>query len=135
MYMQKKERWQQRLEDFSNALQRLQDGLEIHSPGDLERDGVIQRFEFTFELAWKTMKDFLEYQGIQDTASPKNVLRKAFQNNLIEDGELWMQMLEDRNSLSHLYKQEMSVKIFEAIKTIYCEALQKLKSFLQKESV
>jgi nucleotidyltransferase substrate binding protein (TIGR01987 family) len=131
--MEQEVRWRQRLEDFESALLKLSEGLEKNTFSELEKDGVIQRFEFTFELAWKTLKDYLEDQGIIDVPSPKKALKKAFQENLIVDGDLWLQMLEDRNSLSHLYKQEMSEKIFEHIKQNYVQALQDLALKFKKE--
>ena len=130
--MRQKKRWQERVEDFERALTRLQEGLDKKTFEDLQKDGVMQRFEFTFELAWKTMKDYLEDQGLTEIASPKNVLRKAFQSNLIKDGDLWLRMLDDRNSLTHLYKQGMRDKVFEAIKGSYQYALKALLLTLQK---
>ena len=130
---QKKTRWQQRLEDFERALIRLEEPLNRENLDELAKDGVIQRFEFTFELAWKTLKDYLEEQGVADAVSPKKVLIKSHQENLFKDDALWLQMLEDRNSLSHLYKQEMSEKIFKNIKDSYAQALRDLVFALKKE--
>lgn len=135
LVMEQKPRWQQRLEDFDNALERLKEALSVGNFNDLEKDGVIQRFEFTFELAWKTMKDFLEDQGFIDIASPKKVLQKAYAQNLFLEDTLWMQMLVDRNSVSHLYKQEMSNKVFENIKNKYAPALSNLARALHKEAL
>lgn len=131
--MEQKNRWQQRLEDFKKAHARLQEALNRTEFDELVKDGIIQRFEFTFELAWKTLKDYLEDNGVMDVANPKKVLRKAFQENLFNDGELWLKMLEDRNSLSHLYKQEMSDNIFKSIKESYSRAIGDLISTLDKE--
>lgn len=126
-------RWRQRLEDFISAHSRLGTALNQGHFSELERDGVIQRFEFTFELAWKTVKDYLEDQGFKDVGSPKKVLTKAFQEGLLQDGEQWLRMLEDSNSLSHLYKQEMSEKVFQHIKDGYCQSLGDLILALKKE--
>ncbi|MCI4626017.1 MAG: nucleotidyltransferase substrate binding protein [Candidatus Magnetoovum sp. WYHC-5] len=131
--MVKKKRWQQRLEDFEKALARLEETTCRDSLNELEKDGVIQRFEFTYELAWKTLKDYLEDQGVMDVASPKKVMKKAYQENLFQDDVLWLQMLEDRNSLSHIYKQEMSSKIFQNIKESYAQALRDLIFTLKQE--
>lgn len=79
-------RWKQRLLDFGKALKKLEDGLKQKKFDELEKDGVIQRFEFTFELGWKTMKDYLEYAGHADVVSPKRVLRQAFVDGLIGNG-------------------------------------------------
>ena len=131
--MEQKPRWQQRLEDFEKASARLDEALNKTSFEDLEKDGVIQRFEFTFELAWKTLKDYLEDQGILDVSTPKKAIRKAFQENLFTDSDLWLQMQEDRNLLSHLYKQEMADKIFANINKTYARALHDLVITLKKE--
>ena len=131
--MEQKTRWQQRLEDFEKASARLDEGLDREAFEELEKDGVVQRFEFTFELAWKTLKDYLEDHGVVDVNNPKNVLRKAFQENLFIDDALWLRMLDDRNSLSHVYKQEMSAIIFENIKNDYAQALRDLVLTLKKE--
>lgn len=131
--MEQENRWRERFTDMKKAYKRLQEALGLTQFSDLEKDGVIQRFEFTFELTWKTMKDYLEDQGIIDVASPKKVLRKAFQENLFIDDELWLKMLDDRNSLSHLYKQEMADNIFINIKENYSQAIGDLISILEKE--
>ena len=87
------------------------------------------RFEFTFELAWKTMKDFLEYNGISENiGSPREILRRAFESHLIEDGEEWIDMMLARNSLSHLYDEETSRKIYKEIKEKYIKLLEKLNN-------
>ena len=131
--MAQKTRWQQRLGDFEKALIRLEEPLNKTNFDDLEKDGVIQRFEFTFELAWKTLKDYLEEQGVSDIASPKKVFRQAFKENLLASDELWLQMLEDRNTLSHLYRQDMSERIFQEIKNNYAKIMRDLILALQKE--
>lgn len=133
--MTSKKRWQQRLGDLGKASQRLKEALAKDSFEDLEKDGVIQRFEFTFELAWKTLKNYLEDQGVIEVSFPKNVLRKAFQDNLIEDGDLWLQMLEDRNLLSHVYEQTVSDRVFDRIKNAYAGSIQTLiKTLTQKQT-
>ena len=131
--MNQKTRWEQRLEDLTKTYSRLAEAISQDDFEELEKDGVIQRFEFTFELAWKTLKDYLEDQGFTDISSPKKVLRKAFQGGLFQDDEIWLKMLEDRNSLSHLYKQEMSEIVFQKIKNDYTQALGDLILKLEKE--
>lgn len=90
-------RWQQRLKDFEKSAQRLKEAASKKEFSDLEKDGVIQRFEFTFELAWKTLKDYLENQGFSSVASPKKALQKSFSMDLVSEGNVWINMLEDRN--------------------------------------
>lgn len=131
--MAQKPRWQQRLSDFEKTLTRLEEPLNKTSFDELEKDGVIQRFEVTFELAWKTLRDYLEGQGVSDIASPKKAFRQAFKENLLASDELWLQMLEDRNTLSHLYRQDMSERIFQEIKNNYAKIMRDLILVLQKE--
>ena len=111
-----------------NATNRLKVALEKEAD-DITIDGVLHRYEFTFELAWKTMKDFLEYNGISENiGSPREILRRAFESHLIEDGEEWIDMMLARNSLSHLYDEETSRKIYKEIKEKYIKLLEKLNN-------
>ncbi len=117
--MSNKTRWKMRLEDFEKALSRLNESLGQKKFSDLEKDGVIQRFEFTFELSWKTMKDYLEDQGFNEVASPKKAIKKAFKSELIKEEDVWIEILDDRNRLSHLYEQKDREKIFKNIQNKY----------------
>ena len=89
--------------------------FERNNVSDVIRDGVIQRFEFTYELAWKTAKEYLEDIGIVDKTSPKAVIKEAFAQKLIIDEKSWLLMLNDRNLTSHVYKEEMAEEIAERI--------------------
>lgn len=121
------ERWLQRKEDLKNAVTRLKEALNEENAADIVVDGVLHRFEFTFELAWKTMKDYLEHMGIiEKTGSPREVIKNAFQANLIEDGEEWIEMMLSRNALSHLYNENESRKIYNKIKEKYVIMLENL---------
>ncbi len=107
-------RWKQRFENFQRAIKLLQEvpEMDINKLSYLEKEGVIQRFEFTLELAWKTLKDKMEYDGIiLDRISPKMVLKEAFKTKYIDNIDLWLEMIDDRNLLSHTY----DFKFFEAI--------------------
>jgi len=95
-------RWKQRLQNFSRANQLLQESLTIKKPSKVERAGIIQFYEMSFELAWKTLKDFLTEQGFEVT-SPRPAIKQGFQSNIIEDGHLWIKALEDRNLTVHTY--------------------------------
>ena len=98
-------RFEERKQDLAKATERLKEAL-CEKETELAIDGTLHRFEFTFELAWKTMKDFMEYNGIIDsTGSPREVLKMAFQSGIIEDGDTWINMMLSRNSLSHLYDE------------------------------
>lgn len=121
------ERWIQRKEDLKNATTRLQEALQKENVTDIVIDGVLHRFEFTFELAWKTMKDYLEYMGIMEkTGSPREVIKNAFQYNLIQNGDEWIEMMLSRNTLSHIYDEEESRKIYNKIKDKYVKLLEDL---------
>ena len=99
-------RWQYRFANFRRAYTLLGEAFNegIEALSQLEREGVVQRFEYTFELAWLTLKDRLEYDGvILSTVTPRNVIREAFRAKLIEDGDGWIDMLTDRNLMSHTY--------------------------------
>ncbi len=108
-------RFEQILSDFDKALSRLNEAVPT-AKSELEMDGVIQRFEFAFELSWKTMKRFLEMQGLICN-SPRGCLKEAFQAELIQNEAVWLQMLADRNASTHLYDQTVSREIFNRIKT------------------
>jgi nucleotidyltransferase substrate binding protein (TIGR01987 family) len=106
-----------KVENFKKAFQRLKEASE-KAKTDIEIDGTIQRFEFTFELAWKAIKYILEQEGLQ-CYSPKNCLKEAFSANLIENERTWLNMLGDRNLSVHIYDEKISREIFERIKTLY----------------
>lgn len=106
---------------LTDAFNRLREGVEI-ADDELSKDGVIQRFEFTFELLWKTLRLFLADQGII-TNSPKEALKAAFRFGLFTDQDTFLKMLEDRNISSHNYNQEKSEQIFERIKKIYLQSI------------
>lgn len=120
-------RFEERRKEFSNAVQRLKKALE-EKENDIIIDGVLHRFEFTFELAWKTMKDYLEYIGvIEKTGSPREIIKSAFEYGMIEDGEAWIKMMLARNSLSHLYDEAKSREVYQEIKNVYFKLLEQLK--------
>lgn len=107
-----------------DAVKKLDEGIK-RTKDQLDRDGVIQRFEFTFELLWKTLKLYLSDQGII-TNSPKEVLKETYRYGMIENENLFLDMLEDRNQTSHIYSEDASKKIFNRIKKNYLSAIKKL---------
>lgn len=128
-------RFEERLEDLTNATNRLNEALQEEDT-DLAVDGVLHRFEFTFELAWKTMKDYLEYQGLIDkTGSPRGVIQEAFSNGIIENGQVWIDMMLARNTLSHLYDEETSREIYDDIKNLYISEINKLVDELSQNKI
>jgi len=122
-------RWKQRFQNYKKALITLRNAVELAASReltDLEKQGMIQGFEFSFELAWNVMKDYLEEQGITGIMGSKNAVRYAFNKGLIEDGEVWMDMIQDRNMASHSYDDETAQALFTAIKDIYYTQFVKL---------
>lgn len=125
-------RFDERRSEFEKALNRLEEALKEEET-DIVIDGVLHRFEFTFELAWKTMKDYLEYVGVIDkTGSPREIIQSAFQYGMIKNGDAWINMMLARNSLSHLYDEEKSRNIYKDIKEIYLELLRNLNQKLDE---
>ena len=115
--------------DFKKALERLAQALnEDLSKGSIVVDGTIQRFEFTFELAWKLAKAILKFNGVE-AETPRLVIKEAFKSNLIDDkdGHAWIDMLEDRNKTSHIYDEKQALKIYEKIKTNHFKLLEGFK--------
>ena len=125
-------RFKERLEEYRKALKRLEEALQEEKT-EIVIDGVLHRFEFTFELAWKTMKDCLEYLGVAEkTGSPRENIQMAFKQGLIEDGETWIDIMLDRNSLAHLYDEDTSREIYNRIREKYIIEFQKLERKLSE---
>ena len=125
-------RWKQRFDNLQRAYQRLRWAMEIHQqdPSDeLIRMAVIKAYEFTFELSWKTLKDFLAYNGI-DAKLPREVLKQAFTTGLVSDGQLWIDMLEERNLMAHTYEDTRARKAVDQIQERYLSGLQQLHDLL-----
>jgi len=124
-------RWKQRFDNFLKALQTLSDAAGLASERELtklEEQGVIQSFEFTHELAWNVLKDYLEYQGVRGIVGSRGAVREAFRNALIEDGETWMTMIRDRNLSPHTYDQNTAREIVERILRAHHPAFLKMAS-------
>ncbi len=125
-------RFEERKQDLINATNRLKEALN-EEESELMIDAVLHRYEFTFELAWKTLKDYLEYLGVSiNTGSPREVIKESFAHELISDGEVWIKMMLARNSLSHLYDEETSREVYEEIKNEYIYQIEKLVETLEK---
>ncbi|MCJ7689109.1 MAG: nucleotidyltransferase substrate binding protein [Clostridiaceae bacterium] len=121
-----------KFENFKNALGRLKEGiLKFDEANDLLRDGLIQRFEFTFELSWKTLKVYFEDEGLIGLNSPKAVLREAFSAGIIKNDELWLRMLNDRNLTSNIYSEQVAIEICDNIKAKYVIALNELEEQIE----
>lgn len=130
-------RWIQRLDNWTKALNQLTRFMNRDELNELEEQGLIQCFEYNHELAWKTQKDFLEAQGVTDLFGSKNVAKQAFVSGLIDNGKVWMDMIESRNLTSHTYNEETTQKIVADIVDRYyaafCVLHQKLTELAQKE--
>ncbi len=127
--MTKDIRWIQRLDNYQRALIHLQSAVELMAQRELsqlERQGVIQAFEFCWELAWKLMKDYLQWQGISDLSGPRDATREAFRQGLVKDGQIWMAMLQDRNRTAHTYNEATMLELLSVIRGSYATELSAL---------
>lgn len=125
-------RWIQRFENLKKSLLGLEVALKIKTPDIVQKAGIIQFFEMTFELSWKTMKDYLEYNGFEDLNSPRAVIKKAFQVEVILDGHEWMDCLEKRNQMSHVYDEQTSIDVENNIRNVYYKLVKDLVDFFEK---
>ncbi|MDB5038006.1 MAG: nucleotidyltransferase substrate binding protein family [Bacteriovoracaceae bacterium] len=126
-------RWQQRLQNLEKAYSDFSDACGLKKYSKLERSGLIQTFEFTFELAWKTLQDLLLSRGYQGIQGPKPVIEQAFQDGLIHEGESWMKMLVSRNLTVHSYDEKTAEEIATLIRNKYFPLLTGLLQQLRKE--
>jgi nucleotidyltransferase substrate binding protein (TIGR01987 family) len=126
-------RWIQRFENYIKAFSQLEEAILLANKrplSNLEEQGLIQAFEYTHELAWKTLKDFLNYQGNQEIYGSKDATRQAFKYELIENGEIWMDMIKSRNNSSHTYNESIAEEILNSIISNYYSEFKKLKEKL-----
>lgn len=115
-------RWLQRLNNFQKAFSQLDEAVALshaRTLSELEKQGVIQAFEYTYELAWNVIRDYFRWQGNAEITGSRDAIREAFANGLIDEGEQWMQMLKDRNRTSHTYNEETAREILKNILTLY----------------
>ncbi len=136
-------RWEQRFSNYSKAMDKLQESVEFIQSSHLNeitdeveklavldemvKEGLIQRFEYTHELAWKVMKDFAEYQGTTNISGSRDAIREALQMNLIQSGEVWMDMMLSRNKSSHTYNEATANEIYSKILSEYFPELIKFR--------
>lgn len=125
-------RWKQRFQNFQKAVSELKDFLNVPRLNKFEKQGLIQCFEYTFELGWKCLKDYLEYQGYQ-VKSPRDSIKLSFQIGIVENGHLWMDALEKRNLLSHSYNEEVVTEAEHLIRTQYFSLFLTLREKLESE--
>ena len=140
-------RWQQRFSNFvkaysklDQAVQKIQEEYPIKEDGTIEEDsflddiikeGLIQRFEYTHELAWNVLKDFLENAGNNNIFGSKDATREAFAAGLISNGEVWMDMIKSRNKTSHTYNQETADDLFMKIVNYYHQEFYQFKNRME----
>lgn len=134
MYDEKDTRWKQRFQNFQSALKLLESAIAIKEPTEVERAGLIQFFEITFELSWKLLKDYLEEEGFT-VKTPRRVLKQAFQAEFISDGDVWLSALNDRNLTVYTYDENTAIKVEKTIRTEYFPVVSNLYNFfLELES-
>lgn len=124
-------RWIQRFNNFSKAFNQLTKFIEKGALNELEKQGLIQAFEYTYELAWNTLKDYFEAQGETNIYGSRDAFRLAFKRGLIENGETWMAMIESRTLTSHTYNENIAEKIAADIVNLYYPEFEKLHSRIE----
>jgi len=128
-------RWQQRYSQFKKAYDQLDSAMRLMAERELtplEKQGVIQAFEYTYELAWNSLKDYLLWQGIGEIVGSRDTIRESFSRGLVEDGDGWMEMLVDRNRTSHTYNEETAESILKNIKKKYHKLFKDLDMRLKQ---
>lgn len=128
-------RWIQRANNFDKAFSQLKEAVELarsRQLSKLEALGLILRFKYTHELGWNTLKDFLEEQGTQNLYGSRDTTRAAFRAGLIENGEIWMAMIQSRNLTTHTYNEATAAQIVEAILEVYFAEFEAFQANLQR---
>ncbi len=130
-------RWKQRLNNFSQAFAQLKAAVELSRQrplSDLEKQGIIQAFEFTHELAWNVLKDYFDHQGSNLITGSRDATREAFNKGLIRDGDTWMEMIKSRNQASHTYNRATADQIVERIVSTYFHSISEFFTTMQELS-
>ncbi len=123
-------RWEQRFSNYRKALSQLKEVVELDERNKFEEQGLVKAFEYTYELAWNTLKDFLEYQGFPDIVGSRDTIRTAFSEAIIEDGHIWMRMIESRNKTSHTYNEATAREIVDDVRCSFYPAFCALEDTL-----
>ncbi len=126
-------RWLQRYQNLRKAFLQLKKGVALPSPNELETQGIIQSFEFTFELCWKTLKDYLESQGVE-AAFPREVIKQAYHYNILTNGEIWLLMLMKRNLLAHTYDEKIAIEAHKLISEDFFDHVKELIEWFDERS-
>ncbi len=126
-------RWKQRYSNYQKAFEQLTEFIRRENLNKFEEQGLIQAFEYTYELAWNVMKDYFEYQGEQMISGSRDAFRLAFKRGLISDGELWMDMIASRIKSSHTYHEETAKEIVGKIKKQYFDLFSKFYNTMKSK--
>ena len=132
LFMQKL-RWVERFENYEKAkrnLEQTRDYIKKNGLNNVFIMALVQAFEIAFELAWKTQKDYLEYNGIK-VSTPRETIKEAFQSAIIQDGQIWIDMMESRNKTSHTYVEDFAIELSNAILDKYIIQFEKLYEFFK----
>lgn len=127
-------RWIQRFTNYNKAFTQLERFVNAGNLNEMEKQGLIKAFEYTFELAWKTLQDLLQEKGYANIVGPRPVIEQSFKDGYIYDGTEWMKMLKSRNLTSHVYNEETAKAIVDGIRSSYFELLKALKLRLETEN-
>jgi nucleotidyltransferase substrate binding protein (TIGR01987 family) len=135
-------RWEQRFSNYNKALKKLSEAIDFvkknpqeELPGEILKEGIIQRFEYTHELAWNVMKDFLLEIGDVTLYGSKDASREAFKTELITDGDVWMEMIKSRNKTTHTYNKETAQEIYLKILNEYHAAFLKFQEVMEGKRI
>ena len=126
-------RWQQRFEHYERSLDFLLEALKEKNKSPVLNAGIIKAYEMSFELAWKVLKDFLEHEGYQNVTGPRDALKESFRLGFVLDGHAWLQMLEERNLLTHTYDPTRAAEAVEKIESEYLKNLKALRLKFKNE--
>jgi nucleotidyltransferase substrate binding protein (TIGR01987 family) len=127
-------RWKQRFSNLEKAWLLFEEACTAEKLNRLEQEGLIQRFEYTWELSWNTLKDYLESQGL-DVQYPRDTVKEAFATGLIRDGDVWMEMLGARNLVSHRYDETIFVELVNRIRTRFYPTLASMVREFQEKKI
>jgi nucleotidyltransferase substrate binding protein (TIGR01987 family) len=126
-------RWKQRFSNFNKAFAQLEYIVQMNHLNDIEEQGLIKAFEYTYELSWKTLQDLLKERGYMNVVGPRPVIEQSFQDGYITKGKAWMEMQKDRNLTSHTYNQETAKEVIADIRDTFFYLFQELKDRLEQE--
>lgn len=133
MTTQKDIRWEQRFANFKKANAQLHRFLKKSELNEMEKQGLIKAFEYTYELSWKTLQDLLTEKGLKNIIGPKPVISEAFKTGYIDDGKAWVNMHNSRNLTSHTYDESTAQDVVDLIRVSFVKLFDSLENKLEKE--